>query len=345
MWGGLMFVVEWASRENALSSLKANISLLSRWINDLKIWDDRNEVPGRLAWVKLEGILTVANSHNSVQRIASSLEFSGKLWGRYGSSGGFENCESDGCQNACVKEEGLGASSFPRGNASDAVFPRVEVDNMDVPKFSSNLNAVGPSVAKLLSTSPLRVEKPNISKQDSVVRPKDNDPPLNKNRPAHNVEEQVDAELEDLFTKFQKITECAMVAEIYISGAMDVDAMKRIGGNIGYAFGEGTNSVGFLLGSQSDVDFSFSGSIGACGGFLSMWNTKYFVKDQKLVGSSYLAVLGLWASINNRVGFLNVYGPQDVSEKECLWNILCGIISSSHVIWIVFGEFNAVRFR
>ncbi|GKE44001.1 hypothetical protein Tco_1471285 [Tanacetum coccineum] len=36
-------------------------------------YDDRNEVPGRLTWVKLEGILTVANSHNSVQRIASSL--------------------------------------------------------------------------------------------------------------------------------------------------------------------------------------------------------------------------------------------------------------------------------
>ncbi|KAJ9561194.1 hypothetical protein OSB04_006354 [Centaurea solstitialis] len=52
------------------------------------------------------------------------------------------------------------------------------------------------------------------------------------------------------------------------------------------------------------------------------------------------------AWINQKVGLLNVYGPHSPTLKASLWDDLSSLISSSsEVIWVVFGDFNAVRFR
>ncbi|GKD18028.1 RNA-directed DNA polymerase, eukaryota, partial [Tanacetum coccineum] len=86
-------------------------------------------------------------------------------------------------------------------------------------------------------------------------------------------------------------------------------------------------------------DFSFASSTGASGGILSMWDDNIFSKEQEFMGSNFLGTLGSWVGISSKVALLNVYGPQDTSLKETLWNCIEGIITSNPAIWIVFGDF------
>nr|GEX13213.1 RNA-directed DNA polymerase, eukaryota [Tanacetum cinerariifolium] len=54
-----------------------------------------------------------------------------------------------------------------------------------------------------------------------------------------------------------------------------------------------------------------------------------------------------WLGAPCKVGLINVYGPQSSSLKEILWSSIEQIVNSnsSDAIWIVFGDFNAVRCR
>ncbi|KAJ9549100.1 hypothetical protein OSB04_021643, partial [Centaurea solstitialis] len=71
-----------------------------------------------------------------------------------------------------------------------------------------------------------------------------------------------------------------------------------------------------------------------------------FTKDLELIGPNYCGVIGDWKNIDTKVGLINVYGPQSVSLKSSLWDDLQSIILSSlDVIWVIMGDFNAVRFQ
>nr|GEU48056.1 reverse transcriptase domain, reverse transcriptase zinc-binding domain protein [Tanacetum cinerariifolium] len=54
-----------------------------------------------------------------------------------------------------------------------------------------------------------------------------------------------------------------------------------------------------------------------------------------------------WLGAPCEVGLINVYGPQSSSLKEILWSSIEHVVNSnsSDAIWIVFGDFNAVRCR
>lgn len=59
----------------------------------------------------------------------------------------------------------------------------------------------------------------------------------------------------------------------------------------------------------------------------------------------YSLVAGVWQGVQMKVCFINVYGPQSGSKKEELWDDLNRILSDDNVVWILFGDFNAVRLR
>ncbi|GJW13718.1 RNA-directed DNA polymerase, eukaryota [Tanacetum coccineum] len=96
---------------------------------------------------------------------------------------------------------------------------------------------------------------------------------------------------------------------------------------------------------QQDVMFEYSSAIGASGGILTMWNSRFFSVDQKFAERNYLCILGSWLGISSKVGFVNVYAPQPRSQKALLWNAIEFLISSFDAIWIIFGDFNVVRCR
>ncbi|GKC09698.1 RNA-directed DNA polymerase, eukaryota, partial [Tanacetum coccineum] len=82
--------------------------------------------------------------------------------------------------------------------------------------------------------------------------------------------------------------------------------------------------------------------------------TKMELIDQKLVhflwssgnliGNSFSGVYGKWNEVDDMVCIVNIYGPQSDNEKEGLWNDLSDVMRVRHGIWILFGDFNAVRY-
>ncbi|GJR61903.1 putative RNA-directed DNA polymerase [Tanacetum coccineum] len=80
------------------------------------------------------------------------------------------------------------------------------------------------------------------------------------------------------------------------------------------------------------------------GGILLIWDLIVFQKELVLSGANYSGVVGRWHGINEKVALVNVYGPQQSSQKKALWIELHSLISSRNAIWIIFRDFNAVRF-
>ncbi|GKD16015.1 RNA-directed DNA polymerase, eukaryota, partial [Tanacetum coccineum] len=55
------------------------------------------------------------------------------------------------------------------------------------------------------------------------------------------------------------------------------------------------------------------------------------------------AVLGRWRGVNDMVGFVNVYGPRNESDRKTLWCRISAVIGNVNACWCIFGDFNEVR--
>lgn len=84
--------------------------------------------------------------------------------------------------------------------------------------------------------------------------------------------------------------------------------------------------------SCDNVDFSFGPSNGLLGGTLLLWDSTIFSKDLSFTGLHFCGVVGQWHDIQDSMGFINVYGPQNIGEKETLWSELSSIIASRPAI-------------
>ncbi|GJS39763.1 putative RNA-directed DNA polymerase, eukaryota [Tanacetum coccineum] len=96
---------------------------------------------------------------------------------------------------------------------------------------------------------------------------------------------------------------------------------------------------------RSYAQFAFSGSVGASGGILTMWDSRVFTMEQTFCDRNFLGITGSWVGMANKVGLLNVYAPQSCLLKEALWSSIESLVTSVNVIWVVFGDFNVVRSR
>ncbi|GJV79897.1 RNA-directed DNA polymerase, eukaryota [Tanacetum coccineum] len=94
---------------------------------------------------------------------------------------------------------------------------------------------------------------------------------------------------------------------------------------------------------DGNVAFASSGSVGASGGILTLWDTNTFSLKSEIVGRNFVVVVGTWAGMQGKVGIMNVYAPQDRHLKEALWSSIESILGSVNITWIVFGDFNVVR--
>ncbi|GJY66889.1 RNA-directed DNA polymerase, eukaryota [Tanacetum coccineum] len=92
-------------------------------------------------------------------------------------------------------------------------------------------------------------------------------------------------------------------------------------------------------------DFVASNSLGALGGILTMWDSNVFSKEIEFIDRNFIGVIGLWTKMQGKVGILNVYAPQDSHLKEVLWSHIEDLLGNFNASWIVFGDFNVVRFQ
>ncbi|GJS67861.1 cytochrome P450 [Tanacetum coccineum] len=96
---------------------------------------------------------------------------------------------------------------------------------------------------------------------------------------------------------------------------------------------------------DNSIDFVSSDSVGASGGILTMWDTNSFTIENKFVDRNFVGVIGSWNGLEGKIGILNVYAPQASHLKEVLWSSIDSFLASVNAAWIIFGDFNVVRFQ
>lgn len=94
---------------------------------------------------------------------------------------------------------------------------------------------------------------------------------------------------------------------------------------------------------STNFDCEGVGSYGRSGGIICIWDGDIFSKINVLKSRHYLIVVGRWKGISENVVFANIYAPQAQGEKNALWEELIQIKANLNGLWVMFGDFNAVR--
>ncbi|GJV13593.1 RNA-directed DNA polymerase, eukaryota [Tanacetum coccineum] len=87
-----------------------------------------------------------------------------------------------------------------------------------------------------------------------------------------------------------------------------------------------------------------SSARGNSGGILTIWDPAIFSCTTTLVTDNVLIVEGNWAVNNVKCFLLNVYAPQSTQNKKEIWNFILSFMQNHVGEYIVFGDFNVVRF-
>ncbi|MFS8003872.1 putative reverse transcriptase domain, fatty acid desaturase domain, acyl-CoA desaturase [Helianthus anomalus] len=82
---------------------------------------------------------------------------------------------------------------------------------------------------------------------------------------------------------------------------------------------------------------------GLSGGLISIWDPNVFSFVEAIKDPNFLIVKGKLKGSGQILNIGNVYGPQDLIQKRQLWEKLRYCIEGSEGMWILLGDFNAVR--
>ncbi|KAK1435326.1 hypothetical protein QVD17_01087 [Tagetes erecta] len=84
-------------------------------------------------------------------------------------------------------------------------------------------------------------------------------------------------------------------------------------------------------------------SSGRSGGLLCCWDHTILRIDKVHKSPNLIALSGTWKGIEDRVNIVNVYAPQDDSEKKELWDEILTLKDQADGIWVIMGDFNEIR--
>ncbi|XP_076886582.1 uncharacterized protein LOC143536489 [Bidens hawaiensis] len=94
-------------------------------------------------------------------------------------------------------------------------------------------------------------------------------------------------------------------------------------------------------------NFKFDSAVveasGRSGGILSMWDPNIFLMSKVVKNRNFLLVSGFLKGQDSILHILNVYAPQCLRAKQLLWEEIRLLKMSNPGVWIMFGDFNAVR--
>lgn len=95
---------------------------------------------------------------------------------------------------------------------------------------------------------------------------------------------------------------------------------------------------------RNDLDFDMVEASGRSGGLANLWNPKKFSKTSDLKDRNFLVTSGFLVEDGTFINVVNIYAPQKTVQKRDLWDRLRGVINEKPGLWILLGDFNAVRF-
>ncbi|KAJ9558649.1 LOW QUALITY PROTEIN: hypothetical protein OSB04_013263 [Centaurea solstitialis] len=91
-------------------------------------------------------------------------------------------------------------------------------------------------------------------------------------------------------------------------------------------------------------DSCSSASIGRSGGLCLIWDCSFFTLETSYQNSNFVAVLGRWAPLGAKCGFINIYAPSMALGRAKLWDDLLRLINNwKDICWVLGGDFNEVR--
>ncbi|XP_022003075.1 uncharacterized protein LOC110900496 [Helianthus annuus] len=88
-----------------------------------------------------------------------------------------------------------------------------------------------------------------------------------------------------------------------------------------------------------------NGVSGRSGGLVSIWDPNLFRAQGMSKDRNFLHIWGQLVGSNLIINIINVYAPQRVSDKKVLWSALSEVINSGNGMWVLLGDFHAVRSR
>ncbi|XP_010680479.1 uncharacterized protein LOC104895616 [Beta vulgaris subsp. vulgaris] len=93
---------------------------------------------------------------------------------------------------------------------------------------------------------------------------------------------------------------------------------------------------------SSDIDWSFSPSIGSSGGLLSIWDTTQFEVTDRLVNRYWISLKGTFLSINFECVLINIYNPCTPSAREGVWAEIFDHWKANPKPFLIAGDFNDI---
>lgn len=98
------------------------------------------------------------------------------------------------------------------------------------------------------------------------------------------------------------------------------------------------------LWGYSEVKWELNPTINSPGGMLCLWSEATFKMENKITGSGFIFLQGIWHGYGERVVILNIYSPCDVNMKRILWDQIKQLRRASNVgHWCILGDFNSIR--
>ena len=76
---------------------------------------------------------------------------------------------------------------------------------------------------------------------------------------------------------------------------------------------------------------------------LTVWDKKIFSCEFVVKDENFVALIGRWGIVEGLMGFVNVYGPQDQSDRKKVWEKLDLLCDKEEIKWVFFGDFKEVR--
>lgn len=95
---------------------------------------------------------------------------------------------------------------------------------------------------------------------------------------------------------------------------------------------------------NSGFEFDCVGADGLSGGILCIWDPGLFNCQQVVKDPNFLLIRGGVNGAGIILNIVNVYAPQDINRKKILWSRLEAMKGLYEGVWIILGDFNAVRF-
>lgn len=100
--------------------------------------------------------------------------------------------------------------------------------------------------------------------------------------------------------------------------------------------------IASILWGDKSCGWVYSGSTGASGGLICLWDSEVFVRSELWGEKGLLGVAGLWKG--EFVNIVNVYSSSDPAEKNELWAALeSKMRGKENEKWCIVGDFNSIR--